>query len=282
MKKLVKAIIATTLIGAALLGAPKKANSLETYFDTGISFGFTYNHKDALLQDISQDIRAVPKHADDTYVIGDIAPIRNASISVPVFDLWIKEKLGFGLRQNLPTTFPTGFDFKAGISGEENIALPYKSIESNYTNAPGTEQRGEGAALTYFTTFQYPTTGMYLRGSYFVSGFNIFMEYAPEFNFIGLQNGWDRYNHYQVKDSWFYSSTLDHTFKFGINGHLPLRYDDKSPDKFVDLECFAGVGVPTILYKNDTLCKENGLTNPYFIVGCSLGFSLEVPIYKEE
>lgn len=92
------------------------------------------------VSDVPIEIRNVPAHPDDSQV--SIGPIADDEV-------YVRDRFG-GFFRIGPKLNLGGIYIKPGIeleiSGSQNPETP----ERNYTNYPGTNQRGYGAALTYY------------------------------------------------------------------------------------------------------------------------------------
>ncbi|MCX6795177.1 MAG: hypothetical protein NT165_00345 [Candidatus Falkowbacteria bacterium] len=115
---------------ALLISLTLKAQKADLF---DFKIGFSTNQMNA--SHVSEDFRNVPIHPDDGS--GPSGVIAKADYSVPFFlslDFLYKHK------------FEGGIIFGGGLT----LGCHFADLEErNYTNAPGTSQRGYGAALTY-------------------------------------------------------------------------------------------------------------------------------------
>lgn len=170
---------------------------------------FTYSGPDIEVKDMSLKVRGVPIHSDDSYAlesnVGPLEKTRYATIGTFIFGRpWYKD------HQQL--RFNVGIDW---------IIYPtywfYDNELRNYTNAPGTETRGYGAALTFVgiqkrgiipvieNTFVdmilniVPKIGVELmlseKGN---SGFGFSLSYF----LLQAVNGWDRNNSLEINKTY--------------------------------------------------------------------------------
>lgn len=215
-------------IGLSLL--PVQKTSAEIYGFLGLNYGYeTKGNYSASVDSVPESVRDVPAHPDDLYKTRpqDVGPIADSSFDLPFSGrgMNLELKAGVGIRKGI-------FDFKIGPKmfggGKEEIEPQIK--ERNYLNHPGTEERGYGAALTYYKfkseTKSSPTWGGLAEFSlnfdfsdgYGIGLFNPFVEYSflvipKEFYF---ETGWDRFDSLEKRKSYTIASNLlSHTVKAG-------------------------------------------------------------------
>jgi hypothetical protein len=217
----------------------------------------------AVIQNVPAYMRDVPIHPEDTYaLLENNAPLRDSSFTF-IPSLNIGAKFGAGIKKG-------DFDFNFGI---KTWAEAYfgGTIERNYTNYPGTDKRGEGAALTYYqANIGRSNIGAFAKALIL----NFFsMEYSVDFPLsqgVSITNGWDRWNSLEMKNKYIAEfKTLNHTLKFGLN--IPTDYGINS--FFPGLEICTGITIPQLISQSD-LAKQIGLTiSPYFFIECQLGWN---------
>ena len=145
-------------------------------------------------------------------------------ISRSQFEFLIMPSLDIGAQFNLENNCAFHFGFVFGASGD--------SEARNYTNAPGTNQRGNGAALTFSgISIQGPMT--LLGAKPIVPFFFVTPKIAFEFplskknyyprisidasyQLLTAINGWDRYNSNECNDF----RTLAHVIPLGISYNI--------------------------------------------------------------
>jgi hypothetical protein len=143
------------------------------------------------VSNVPLSIRNVPIHKDDRNIPTSDGPINDTLMHG---NEWKLLMLGFSTQ----VRFKAG-NFKAEIGGKAsynyNLASTGEIAERNYTNYPGTAERGEGAALTYYTVypagFEY---GPYAKISW---GWFAIEDYF-DFSAVRAKNGWDRYDALQT------------------------------------------------------------------------------------
>ncbi|MBW2990281.1 hypothetical protein KY348_01100 [Candidatus Woesearchaeota archaeon] len=165
------------------------------------------------VENIPLEVRDVPKHEDDWYAKDrNVAPIEKNSVN-----LYGRVKAGTRLGGKLAFIQDKLF-FKTGVGIDFTHAAALSKYnkrkdmqERNYTNFPGTNTRGYGAALTFYqvrTSF----VDLGLEDAFFrplvFSEIEVKLEektglvlgylaYPQNFH---VRNGWDRYDNLQVKD----------------------------------------------------------------------------------
>lgn len=189
----------------------------KNYFEGRINCAIGYFH----VASMPDYFRNVPIHADDGGGSGGL--IEQSSYSNYFFP---------SLESFFLHATKKGYTWKVGFAMNFN---PGDQQERNYTNAPGTSQRGFGAALTFAGTVPGGLTTIFIgTGSSIFSicftpevGLEIPLKHAidksPVLSFTGsLQtlwavNGWDRFNttEYNDKKLLLYTFPLDATIKFG-------------------------------------------------------------------
>jgi hypothetical protein len=100
-------------------------------------------------------------------------------------------------------------------------------VERNYTNAPGTDQRGLGAALTYYRVEEGDNfifmPGYSLRILYTIeekkkADIRLFLEYGTGFAKVpvAIETGWDRFDELETYKNYDLTGRLAyHCIKFG-------------------------------------------------------------------
>lgn len=207
----------------------------------------------SLMYDVSRiprEFRYVPVHPNDGGEINEILNEQNGTI---------KEKQvsrepymeGFHLSMGGVKRFDK-FDLYLGgefryYPSEGMPNLETAVSERNYTNHPGTDIRGEGAALTFYglanETFgrckQTDAYSVFVRPAvYFADAGRFFVQYNAEWSHLNLMRGWDRGDNLEV---WKYSrlaEILSHNFVAGVNLGLGGPYT---------FEVDIGYSIPTII-----------------------------------
>jgi hypothetical protein len=237
---LLKRIGIASALGLALV---TRAPSLDFKCTGDLSWDF-FGANDASL---SESARLVPIHPSDTYALEkNNGPVKDVLNSITAQNI----KLRFGVEaQHKQFQADAGLGF--GVSfisyNKEGLGL----AERNYTNAPGTSQRGYGAALTYIDLEENGTSGMvinpFFRLGYQIKGkewdYNLFGEYSPEIMSFSteLNVGYDRWNKLELLETRKLKTSLtNHFFKFGV-GFNPK---DKDSGSLLTPEVYVGISNP--------------------------------------
>jgi hypothetical protein len=236
-RKSLTRFLGVTALGTALLFGSVQKLSSQVYgflkfgpvFETETNYSLTINN-------VPEYIRDVPAHPDDLYKTNseDVAPIANSVINwstagrLPALEM----KAGIGVKKGV-------FDIKLGprVSyewGEFDSESQIK--ERNYLNHPGTDLRGEGAALTYYKFREGDKDITINVGGLAEASLNFDLSDGNEMFFLGpfaeysfstseqkfgFENGWDRYNALEKKSSYdFVLNTFYQSIKLGIKAKL--------------------------------------------------------------
>jgi hypothetical protein len=201
-KGLLKRIGVASALGLALAS---RAPSLDVKFYSGVELNFQAGNNASL----PESARLVPIHPDDTYANEkNNGPIKNVLTGITMEG--VRAKFGVEARENqFGAKAGVGFGFDSYSFSKENS---WGFAERNYTNHPGTSERGYGAALTYYDFSESGSIGVFvspfLNLSYhFPSGKEgnkvyAFVEYAPEFHSFStsIETGYDRWNKLEKLD----------------------------------------------------------------------------------
>lgn len=196
-KKFRNCIKTATAITLLSFPATVKAESCLFY---EVGSGYEENTIDRV-DKIPLRIRNVPKHSNDFYAQDtNVAPIQRDYANLYGHHNPIKTKIGIkGLLGRLIPSIGIGID------------LPLITLDiarRNYTDNVGSEQRGDGAALTYYevSTLFWPTSNdirlsIFSELELFVNTkFGVAIGYSLFKESLIAENGWDRYNKLEVKD----------------------------------------------------------------------------------
>jgi len=167
------------------------------------TFDLRFSKPASKVSNVPKSIRHVPIHKRDGYASrSNNGPIKDSSAKLPILmelgllKAGVKKNLSEDVRLNAYADLSLNFNtiLKMGFGGEIN--------RRNYTNHPGTSQRGYGAALTYWTADYRPL---------FIPGFKADVEFSVDDStnmIIGcgyriydivVQTGWDRYDKFEVR-----------------------------------------------------------------------------------
>jgi len=153
------------------------------------------------------DIRNVPIHKDDGYVSqSNAGPISRETYS----DNWFCT-LGIEMRDNISANYRFNIKLSLFSFGNDDMA------ERNYTNAVGTDERGEGAALTYcelhegglIAALGYSSTMPFdivpeISLERKIAG-NLLLGVSVSYFTVTGANGWDRWDAYEENQSYLFA-----------------------------------------------------------------------------
>ncbi len=262
MKSLTKIILPLAL-GASILSTNLKAQKPRFVFKGG--YNLTYENFPLKGTTVPLSIRDVPIHLDDDYANPkDNAPIEDKSFNLD------NSIFVVSLNGSYSKSFANKVNFNLGL----NLNFGWNERifkERNYTNYPGTNQRGYGAALTYyklnprylfkFNSWIRPEISSELevaisKASKIKLGYKLYNE-----KLVGI-NGWDRYNGLEVNKRYTLTDMILERFELGF------AWSPKT-DLISKHEIFFGVSKP-ISTKITPLGKEANLKIPK--MGFALGF----------
>jgi hypothetical protein len=213
--------LAGIVLGAALMATPSFAQKIDRKTEPLANIGASLDlgSRSCHVENAPLEVRSVPKHPDDGYA-GYAPPIRDKRLGCPYghFDL-ISE---LGLRHvSGDKELSFGGNLGWHIASDSSIA------RSNYTNAVGTEQRGYGAALTWYGTMDSMSLDDVFYGAFvqFKKG-RLFFRGDANFEKFNLQTGWDRYDSLETRKSYVVGHTITPSFTIGLeqrSGHITGR-----------------------------------------------------------
>jgi hypothetical protein len=264
---LLKRIGIASALGLALAS---RAPSLDFKCTGDLSWDF-FGASDASL---SESARLVPIHPSDTYALAkNNGPVKDVLNSIT--SQTIKLRVGVEAEhKQLQAGLGLGFGFSVYNYAKEGSGF----AERNYTNAPGTSQRGYGAALTYISLNENGTSGFvvnpFFRLGYQIKGkdsdYNLFAEYSPEITSFStdLNVGYDRWNKHELLETRkLKTNFINHFLKFGIG----FRLKETDPNFGLTPEIYVGISNPQF---GD---KEQGIK---FGRGYTLGVTVRVDAAK--
>ena len=245
----------------ALTLAPK-VHSLDIKCKGDLAVDFFHTTGDVSL---SESARTVPIHPDDTYA----NPKNNGPIEDVLTGLSfqnVKLRIGAEATHN---NFIANFGLGAGIAFV-TYNTEYDFAERNYTNNPGTDQRGYGAALTNYFLQGDGTAGLlfnpFIRLGYKIktkpasyTDINLFTEYSPEFISFNtdLKTGWDRYDRFEeFEKRTVKTSFTNHFIKVGIG--MPSKTPKETPLGLTP-EIYVGLGIPQFTKEEQGITFSNSL-----------------------
>ncbi len=270
--KLLKKIGGTALIAGALLAPMKNANA-DAYLFGNFGIGLEANSTPAIIvPSVPEYIRNVPAYPGDE-VDYPFAPIKDSSLGLYNAGLMGDANVGIGIVED---------NFNIKIGGGAKFGPGSSMVERNYLGAPGTDQRGEGTALTYYQLCSDIPFDLSLRLSYDflnpkeeAATASLFIDYSANFlNNLRIETGWDRYNSLQADNEYNLGNVLVHEIKAGI--HIPLfkpKFYTCNAGSF--LELYGEANIPQIVSETQ-LGSDVGLNvKPNFGVGVKIGFEFD-------
>jgi hypothetical protein len=213
-------------------------------------------------------LRDVPIHPDDGYARDEnIAPISQGALTRD----WLSA--GFQLDAALEGTFGPAA-LALGVRGILDVTAGVNSFfdkparrRRNYTNAPGTDKRGYGAALTYVCFCEDRIQDLRPRAaifSRFASG-RAYAELSIEWQRYHVINGWDRYDSFEVRERHELAAGTLSTLRIGVQTS--------------EWRAYAGYGWSHM--QRTTVGGAGGLrTPPHFVVGVQAIGMGRVPLLK--
>ncbi|OHA35042.1 MAG: hypothetical protein A2928_04045 [Candidatus Taylorbacteria bacterium RIFCSPLOWO2_01_FULL_45_15b] len=210
--------------------------------DKGFEVGVGYHQIGARVDNMPFDIRNVPPHPDDggrgSFGDGPIERLKyDSNHGMNLSILYSRE---YGQGPDRPFRFNWGAGLEWMINFDTSIQL------RNYRGAIGTEQRGYGTALTYVNIKQggaIPPVGNNL-GEIFLNWTprlrleiapfggkfrNVWLGTSASYYTIYAQNGWDRYDSLQTKDTFVF------THRFPIRTYMTIMSRDPTFDMRIGL-----------------------------------------------
>jgi len=239
-----------------------KVHSLDIKCKGDLAADFFHTTGDAAL---SESVRTVPIHPDDAYA----NPKNNGPIEDVLTGLSfqnVKLRVGAEATHN---NFKANFGLGAGIAFV-TYNSEYGFAERNYTNHPGTDERGYGAALTRYSLQGDGTAGMllnpFIRLGYQIKtkpsnyvDVNLFAEYSPEFISFNtaVKTGWDRYDKFEEFETRTVNTSFtNHFIKVGVG--LPSKTPKETPLGLIP-EIYAGIGIPQFSKEEQGINFSNSL-----------------------
>lgn len=197
IKKLAKKIL-YPLIGTAIALSPGCSNQIQEliikpFIETNLELQGSFSL--GKIKNISEEMRTTPIHKDDGYARPENnGPTKEDSARLPALVELKLLKAGLETKINKNVYLDIYGDLSLNIS---NFILVGKKHKRNYTNAPGTDKRGYGAALTYWSV---------KPGPLFIPGIkaDLHISTNKDWDFIigggyrrydlEIERGWDRYD----------------------------------------------------------------------------------------
>lgn len=212
--------ICVFVLGAVLLQQPlARADYFDDFFNTPptlpalrLNIDILYADTDLSVDNMPMVVRNVPIYPDDLSYVppenqGPISRLKYSQSGD--FDLAIMGAYQFSASDTSPLRFNIGLGVDLLFASTGDMA------ERNYTNAVGTDARGEGAALTYAELFQGNINSAENQdslvnvapiGKFEVAPFNepfrtVWFGVSASYFTVGAQNGWDRWDSFEPLDT---------------------------------------------------------------------------------
>jgi hypothetical protein len=192
---------------------------------------------------VPESIRTVPIHPDDTYA----RPSDNGAIASkdnraePLFNLF---SLEIGVKIARPgedddRPEKQKWAFKAGLGADLAVNLMAHTNKRNYTNAPGTDTRGYGAALTYYNVGAAPLFWQLVvvpKAFIELDWKHLLIREQLVAYQTAVNTGWDRYDELEANKSYTLGTTLEAQTIVGARWGLDL-----SKDSHGEVRLFGGI-----------------------------------------
>jgi hypothetical protein len=200
-------VIVLSAASTIAVWGPACVRAAESKFGAEVSLGGTYEQPVVrTVNKIPLSIRDVPVHPDDAEFAGNAGPIAKDTLRLSdrVSVLHLKGFFRLPIAHDrLAWRTGVGLDFDFRMEAVKDPNKRSDIAERNYENAPGTDTRGEGAALTYIQA----GTSYWFHENTFVKPYvfsevslnlssNVSLDFGANLHQeqIFLENGWDRYD----------------------------------------------------------------------------------------
>ncbi|MFA6170297.1 MAG: hypothetical protein WCW67_07710 [Candidatus Margulisiibacteriota bacterium] len=156
---------------------------------------------------VPEPVRTVPIHPADTKADPDNnGPISQKDNKTEPLFTFASLELGLKISSSKKES-NEGLTLRTGVGADFGVITGSHLNERNYTDAPGTETKDYGAALTYYylgaTGLVYPKIFGELSGEYWLARLQL-RTYETAVN-----TGWDRYNSLETKDNFILGRNLE-------------------------------------------------------------------------
>ncbi len=166
---------------------------------------------------VPASIRAVPAHPDDGG--GALPPIKDTELGCPYAHF--NPIAEFGIKkQGLRREYSVALSVSYNLWSEANTG---ETERMNYTNAPGTSQRGQGAALTFYGPIdRHDGLNDLVLGGFFQVSFyrksesRWFIKAGSDFPQSKIVTGWDRFDSLQNFQSFNLGRIVQPYGSFGL------------------------------------------------------------------
>jgi len=229
------------------------------------------------VSNVPERLRYAPIHPDDDYASEeDNGVIAEKEVKRIPFYSFPSPYVSFGLfrkfdKMNLSVGVRGGYYFPEPSLFDLRGKTTLKTIsERNYTNYPGTDKRGSGAALTYYGLANGDLSHYNDVYSFFISPSisPFYFEYSSELSHLYLTRGWDRYNSLEVWKGSKLAEVITHNFIFGVRN---FGFGERTNFDSCPIDFKLGFGIPTAF--KTSLGKEVNLNmKPNVFLQFKMGF----------
>jgi hypothetical protein len=252
-------VVAASMLGISLLSTTfsKEAKAEDNY-----QYNIQLDYESGVVQkldNIPEKIRNVPIHSEDSYAAGNQGPISHDSAfpgGTVLLEFGISKRL-IGYENNFKVGALLGLDFGGMLRGADH--------ERNYTNSVGSEKRGDGAALTYYSilpayldkwnsAIRPAILGELELGSN--PNRSLVLRYLLYEERLMAETGWDRFNSQDANQRFELARYLVNQLQIGLR----FKHDDSR-------EFYLGISKPTNI-KYTELGNQTDIT---FKSGLSIG-----------
>jgi hypothetical protein len=279
-------------VALGVLAIAPRANAIDVSPLVGMDLGVTYVEPQIKsIDNIPLSIRNVPINPEDTYVpAGNQGPISQTSLKTPytltILDFKLGAKFDMGRAQSwgdgstnkwLSASAGIGISLNLTPDTIGNPTFGSNTAERNYSNAVGTSERGEGAALTYEQ----------LNNHYWGGKWN---EYLQPFAFVDLSHnfskavalsvgvkvtqqtemiatGWDRWDE---QSGW---KTYDVSSYYTAMPYMQLKLGPKAINDEEGINSYVSLigGVSQIISEKDSNGVQSSKNGVPFFIGVTAG-----------
>ncbi len=275
--RLLKKLGCLAVLGTSLLCHPKEAGSQPyLYFGGNLYFNGDLSSTTEV-ETVPEDIRTVPEHLEDSalqrqYIIED------KSISSKQENLGIEGKFGLGVRSGK-------MDLRIGLTLKgQTLLIPQTE---HYSNANEKNYKGEGRTKGAALIYNFLDRKNFCPGISIELGQNknIFGQekdasiakwsiyYSLGLTEISVENGWDRYGHFEPKDDYKLAEVITQAIR--LNWEL-LTNDGSSKGLYVE------VTIPSIIDQTTLAEQTKFKVTPSLSIGLYSGFDFNFPLKKKK
>jgi hypothetical protein len=185
------------------------------------------------VSNIPESIRLVPIHPEDK----DVNPSNNGPIAdAPLNNIWIIDvasvKMGLSAKVG-------NLEFETAIRMNFSPTVASSMYSRNYTNNPGTSERGNGAALTYYRAdcqaslmekiveisfpLNIPETRTYAEFNEIMRMPRLMLGVSQRSLDVGIETGYDRYNSLTTEKFHYLENLTENSIYGGLAFRAPIN-----------------------------------------------------------